>query len=299
MEYGAEAHHQPMTDDAVARIETLFDQLSSVYDPEDVPFFQPIAAGLVELLAPRPGERVLDLGCGKGAATLPLAVAVGPTGAVTAVDIAAGMVDALDRAVSAAHLGQVTTHRADVSDPDPAWGTFDVVAASLVLFFLPDPPRALRRWADRVTNGGRIGISTFGPQDEVWRAVDASFAPYLPPQMLDARTSGAKGPFSSDAAVEELFGGADIGQVRTATSPVTVAFDDVDQWRRWSMTTGQRQMWQRIPADDVPAFVDRAAALLESARGASGRIELVQQVRYTVGVVDRRRDRRDRRVSAS
>lgn len=276
-----------MTDVAVARIETLFDQLSDVYDPVDVPFFQPIAAGLVELLAPRPGERVLDLGCGKGAATLPLAVAVGPAGAVTAVDIAAGMIDALDRAVTDHHLTQVTTHRADVSDPDPAWGTFDIVAASLVLFFLPDPLLTLRRWTARVAGGGRIGISTFGPQDEVWRAIDALFLPYLPQQVLDARTTGAAGPFADDAGVEQLFTAAGIVQVRTATSPVTIAFDDAEQWHRWSLTTGQRQMWQRIPADEQPTVLDRAAALLETARGAGGRVELVQQVRYTLGVIDR------------
>lgn len=138
-----------------------------------------------------------------------------------------------------------------------------------------------------MVGGGRIGISTFGPQDEVWQAVDAMFAPYLPAQMLDARTSGAAGPFSSDAGVEQLFTAAGVTSVRTASSPVTVTLDDVAQWQRWSRTTGQRQMWQRIPADELPAFLDRAAALLEPARGSGGRIELVQQVRYTVGVVDR------------
>lgn len=276
-----------MTDDVVARIASLFDQLSMVYDAVEVPFFRPIAASLVQLLAPRPGERVLDLGCGTGAATLALAAAVGPGGSVTAVDVSAGMLDVLDRAISDANVTQASTHRADVSDPDPAWGTFDVVAASLVLFFLPDPLLALRRWTDRVTPGGRIGISTFGPQDDVWRAVDALFTPYLPPQMLDARTSGTVGPFADDAGVEQLFRSAGIDQVRTETRPVTVTFQDVGHWHRWSMSTGQRQMWQLIPESERPAFTDRAAALLEAARAATGRIELVQQVRYTVGVIGR------------
>lgn len=276
-----------MTDDAVARIRSLFDELSAVYDPADVPFFAPIASGLVELLAPSPGERALDLGCGTGAVTLPLAAAVGHTGSVTAVDIAAGMIDQLDRVVARHRLDQVSTRLADVSEPDPSWGTFDIVTASLVLFFLPDPPPALQRWVARVADGGRIGISTFGAQDDVWRAVDASFAPYLPASMLDARTSGAAGPFADDTGVEQLFRSAGITAVRTVTTPVTVAFDDVDGWRRWSMTTGQRQMWARIPAVELDSFLERVAALLAPARAPGGRIELTQQIRYTVGIVRR------------
>lgn len=276
-----------MTDDAVARIRSLFDELSAVYDPADVPFFAPIASGLVELLAPSPGERALDLGCGTGAVTLPLAAAVGHTGSVTAVDIAAGMIDQLDRVVARHRLDQVSTRLADVSEPDPSWGTFDIVTASLVLFFLPDPLPALQRWVARVADGGRIGISTFGAQDDVWRAVDASFAPYLPASMLDARTSGAAGPFADDTGVEQLFRSAGITAVRTVTTPVTVAFDDVDGWRRWSMTTGQRQMWARIPAVELDSFLERVAALLAPARAPGGRIELTQQIRYTVGIVRR------------
>lgn len=276
-----------MTDESVARIASLFDELSVVYDPTDVPFFGPIAAGLIELLAPAPGDRVLDLGCGTGAATVLLASAVGPSGSVTAVDISAGMIEQLDQLVAQQQLTQVVTRRADVSEPDPDWGDFDVLAASLVLFFLPDPQRALEHWAARATDGGRLGISTFGPQDPIWKSVDALFDPYLPAQMLDARTSGATGAFADDAGVEGLFRTAGIGAVRTVTREVTVAFDDVDGWRRWSRTTGQRQMWDRIPIDQLDAFLEQAAAVLEAARTDTGHIELTQQVRYTLGTIER------------
>jgi ubiquinone/menaquinone biosynthesis C-methylase UbiE len=58
----------------------LFDAVSDSYDQVGVDFFQPIAEGLVARLDPQPGERALDLGCGRGAALLPIARAVGPGG---------------------------------------------------------------------------------------------------------------------------------------------------------------------------------------------------------------------------
>ena len=63
-------------------LRSLFDAVADSYDQVGVDFFQPIAAGLVAELNPQPGERALDLGCGRGAALLPIAHAVGPTGSV-------------------------------------------------------------------------------------------------------------------------------------------------------------------------------------------------------------------------
>jgi O-methyltransferase / aklanonic acid methyltransferase len=41
-------------------------------------FFLQIARRLVDIAGILPGERVLDIGCGKGAATIPAAMAAGP-----------------------------------------------------------------------------------------------------------------------------------------------------------------------------------------------------------------------------
>ena len=62
--------------DPVARVRATFEAIADDYDQSGVPFFVPTAEGLVEALAPQPGERVLDIGCGRGAATSLLARAV-------------------------------------------------------------------------------------------------------------------------------------------------------------------------------------------------------------------------------
>lgn len=71
----------------------VFHRVAETYDNVGVPWFRPIAAGLVAELAAQPGERALDIGCGRGAATIPLADAVGPTGTVLGIDLAPRMVE--------------------------------------------------------------------------------------------------------------------------------------------------------------------------------------------------------------
>ncbi|MEP7194199.1 MAG: methyltransferase domain-containing protein [Actinomycetota bacterium] len=74
-------------EDATAGVTSLFDEIAEAYDQSGVAFFAPIAEGLVDLMDLAPGERVADVGCGRGAVTFPAARAVGPTGSITAVDI--------------------------------------------------------------------------------------------------------------------------------------------------------------------------------------------------------------------
>ncbi|WP_275412544.1 class I SAM-dependent methyltransferase [Actinoplanes palleronii] len=268
-----------------ARVAAVFDRVADVYDTVGVPWFTPIAQRLVALAAPARGERVLDAGCGRGAATIAAAEAVGADGHVTGVDLSPGMVEACRADIAALGLTTVDIQLMDASAPALPAAGYDLVVSSLVVFFLPDPLAALTAWRGLLAPGGRLAISTFGPRDQVWDAVDATFRPYLPAGMLDARTTGAAGPFSTDAGVEELVGAAGYTGVRTVSFDLAVTFADVDEWYAFSRSHGQRAMWDAIPDDARDTVITAAGRHLEQARGADGRIRLNQQVRCTLAAV--------------
>ncbi len=264
-------------------IAQVFDRVAPTYDSVGVAWFRPIAEHLVRELAPRAGERALDVGSGRGAVLLPLAERVGPTGHVTGIDLAPGMIEALRSDIDAAGLTNADVRLQDASAPDLDPASFDLLASSLVLFFLPDPAAALRQWFGLLVPGGRIGVTTFGPRDENFIAVDSVFTPFLPQQMLDARTSGTAGPFADDAGVENLLSEAGFVDIRTDHLEVSAVFRDAEHWVEWSWSHGQRAMWEAVPQEQHQQVRAEIARILSAAQDPSGTITLRQQVRYTLG----------------
>ena len=259
----------------------VFDRAADSYDAVGVPWFAPIAQGLVEELAVRRGERVLDLGCGRGAALLPLARAAGPTGTALGLDLSPRMVELTAR--DARDLPQVEVRVGDASAPDVPAQAYAVVSCCLVLFFLPDPAAAVRAWVPALAPGGRVGVTTFGPQDPRWQALDELFRPYLPAALRDVRAAGRTGPFASDEGVAALLTGAGLVGVRTAHRTVESVFDSPERWVEFSWSHGQRASWEAVPPGERDDLRRRAMELLRELERRDGGLRLRQDVRHTVG----------------
>ncbi|HEY3530080.1 MAG TPA: methyltransferase domain-containing protein [Nocardioides sp.] len=256
----------------------MFDTIADQYDQSGVAWFKPIAGGLVELLDPRPGERFLELGPGRGALTVPLAEAVGPDGGLDALDMAPSMVRLLREDLDRRGVTNVSVGVGDASDPRPPGSAYDGVAASLVLFFLPDPVAGLVAWHRLVRPGGRAGIATFQP----WVGRFAELLGMVEEYAGPAERGGS--PFDTDAGVEDLFRQAGFADVRTVLRTFPISFRDLDQWHTWSQATALRRVWTDTDPAQHPEILERARAILDGARDADGRIVLDIGIRYTLAL---------------
>ena len=109
----------------------------------------PVMEALLAFAAPRPGKRVLDVGCGCGASTLEFARAVGPSGRVAALDISGPMLAEGEARASSAGITNVDWLQAD---PATAMLTgFDMLTSAFGTMFFGDAVAAfanMRRAAD-------------------------------------------------------------------------------------------------------------------------------------------------------
>ena len=147
------------------------------WDPEryarNARFVSDLGAPLLELLAPRPGERVLDLGCGDGVLTEKL-VALGC--AVVGVDASAPQVDA-------ARARGLDAHVRDAEAIDFE-GAFDAVFSNAALHWVRRPERAIDGVWRALVPGGRFVAELGG--DGCVAKIRAALAGALARRGLDA-----------------------------------------------------------------------------------------------------------------
>jgi len=106
----------------------------------------------------RPGDVVLEVGCGTGAVTRDLAALVGRRGSVVGVDpsrVILGEARKLSRSVGG---GRIMLRQADGAHLPFADGRFDVALAITVILHVADPLRVVREMGRVVRRGGGVGL---------------------------------------------------------------------------------------------------------------------------------------------
>lgn len=110
-----------------------------------------------------PGQRVADVGAGRGYFTLRLARAVGPRGRVTATDIDERALAALRGLVVPEEGAPIEVRRVEAADPGLEAGAYDRVLLAQVDHYLDDRVDYLRRLGAALAPGGRIAVSNRVP----------------------------------------------------------------------------------------------------------------------------------------
>lgn len=153
----------PELAESVRRVATRFDRLAPTYDRESQRLYPFAADRLIVLLAPSPGEKILDVAAGTGAVTFAAAQAVGPGGRVVAIDVSQGMLARLEEKLRHFRLAHVDIHTMDAGRLEFRSSYFHHTVCGFGLCFLPDPLRALAEWVRVTRPGGRVLFSCHGP----------------------------------------------------------------------------------------------------------------------------------------
>lgn len=197
---------------------------------------RPVVDVMLERLAPRPGDVVLELAAGTGVVGFAASQLVGPGGRVIVSDFAPEMVRVAGRVADSMGLTNVECRELDAERLDLPDASADGVLCRWGYMLMPDTAAALRETRRVLRPDGRLSCAVFGePAGNPWVT--------LPMRVLSEQ--GHIGPPAPGApgilalADRGRFGGllADAGftNVRFDDVPIAWHFDSMDDY--WSFLT--------------------------------------------------------------
>ena len=113
-------------------------------------------ARLRRILAPQPGERMLEVGPGTGYYTLDVAGRLAPDGALDILDLQQKMLDHTMHQASEHRISNIVPTQGDATALPYADGIFDAAYIILTLGEIPDQDAALRELHRVLKPGGRL-----------------------------------------------------------------------------------------------------------------------------------------------
>jgi len=123
----------------------------------------PVLPRLLAAAALRPGERVLDVGCGTGPTTAAAARLVAPGGTVAAIDVAPELIAEARRRVPEPRITWLVGDAERYPLPD--FG-YDVVISRFGVMFFADPYAAFANLWRATRLGGRLALAVWAPRPE-------------------------------------------------------------------------------------------------------------------------------------
>jgi ubiquinone/menaquinone biosynthesis C-methylase UbiE len=199
----------------------------------------PVREWMIRELAPRPGDRVLELAAGAGDTGFEAAAIVGEHGRLISTDFSHAMVGVARRRGAELGLANVQYRVMDAERVELDADSVDGVLCRFGYMLMADPAAAFAETRRVLRPGGRLALAVWGaPERNPWATIGLGLLVergHLPPPEPSAPSPFA---MASEEHVRALLEGAGFTAVRTEEVPVRFTFRDIDDYTAYATDMG-------------------------------------------------------------
>jgi len=257
-----------------------FDRVAPGFFSSPLSYFETHGAGLVSAAGVKSGDRVLDLACGAGSASIPAASIVGRSGKLVGIDISRGMLDVAARRARTEGFHWAEFHQRPVEELDLE-ERFDVALCGFAVHHFDDQTTVPRVMARHLEPGGRWAFSLWAEgSSEPHRTVFNRLIRELRPDL--AAAPGRSGP-QGRAAIERLAHESGLSTRAIELAEVDHVLDNFDDYWHYVKTSGGRSLLTRVSEDEAQRIRDGLQAAIAPHLDSQGRLTLCMDALYVTG----------------
>jgi ubiquinone/menaquinone biosynthesis C-methylase UbiE len=233
----------------------------------------PVREWVINELAPRPGDTVLELAAGAGDTGFEAAAIVGERGRLISTDFSPAMMEVARRRGAELGLGNVDYRVMDAERIGLDADSVDGVLCRFGYMLMTDPAAALAETRRVLRPGGRLALTVWGaPERNPWATI--GFGLLIERGHMPPPQPGAPGPFAlaSEEHMRALLEGAGFTAVRTQEVPVRFTFRDIDDYKTYATDTGgpAALVLRGLPEDEREALKTQLGAAFAPFAAAAG-----------------------------
>lgn len=190
---------------------------------------RPFTDELIRRLAPQPGERVVDVGCGAGDTTLALAERVQGHGFVLGVDISRPLLQRATARAANTPEYPIRFVEADAAGHGFERGSFDALFSRFGVMFFADPAAAFANMRRALKPGGRIAFVCWRDRREnPWVTLPVAAARKHLAELPPAPGPDEPGPFAfaDEARIQRILTSAGFGAIRCEKFDPLLSYGD-------------------------------------------------------------------------
>ena len=232
---------------------------------------EPLGEAGMAALAPKAGERLIDIGCGAGQTTLALAGRVGPDGSVLGVDISVPMLEVARR--RAEGLGNVAFLEADAQTQAFEPGAADAVFSRFGVMFFADPPAAFANIRKALKPDARLAFVCWRPlplNEWMLLPMRAALAHVPPPPPPGDPLAPGPFAFADPDRVRGILGGAGFSDIEIAPRDFMIGGNPLEESVALALKVGPLGALLRENPDQRDAVIDAVREALAAHVGPDG-----------------------------
>lgn len=235
----------------------------------------PFGDAALQVAAPRPGERVIDVGCGCGGTSIEIARRVGRTGAVVGIDVSQPMLEVARARAASANLPYLSFQHGDASEAALP-NDVDLLFSRFGVMFFNAPSQAFGHMRKALRPGARcVFVCWRAPRDNPWAMTPLSAARTAMEVTPPPADPSAPGPFAfaDDQRVRAILAAAGFDAIGVQRRDVPLSLGaTVRSAAEFAVNTGPVSRFVReMGVEHLPTITDaieRALAPLASADGS-------------------------------
>jgi ubiquinone/menaquinone biosynthesis C-methylase UbiE len=233
----------------------------------------PVREWMIRELAPRPGDRLLELAAGAGDTGCQAAVVAGEDGRLISTDFSTAMMEVARRRAAELGLENVDHRVMDAESIELDADSVDGVLCRFGYMLMTEPAAALAETRRVLRPGGRVALAVWSaPERNPW--ISIGFGLLVERGLMPPPEPGAPSPFAmaTEERTRSLLEGAGFTDVRTEEVPVRFPFRDLDDYMTFASDTGgpAALVLRDMPDGERDALKTQLGGAFESFRADRG-----------------------------